>query len=190
MLEKYFKNASEQFAKPFVLVLAKFRIKPNTVSIIGLIIVLLGSYYFYVDNKLLGIILIFLGSAVDGLDGPYARHQNLVSERGAVLDSFIDRMGELFIWSVVAIGYTSNDIELFIVLSILVASNLIPYIRAKSESYGITNKAGITARPERVIFAVIFMFFNLDYVFMYIFSLLCWITVFQRIKILITNLDR
>ena len=190
MLEKYFKNASEIFAKPFVLVLAKFKIKPNTVSILGLIIVLLGSYFFYVDNKFLGIILIFLGSAVDGLDGPYARYQNLVSERGAVLDSFIDRLGELFIWSVVAIGFTSNDIELFIVLSILVASNLIPYIRAKSESYGITNKAGITARPERVIFAVIFMFFDLDYVFMYIFSILCWITVFQRIKILITNLDK
>ena len=113
-----------------------------------------------------------------------------MSERGAVLDSLIDRLGELFIWSVVAIGYTSNDVELFIVLSILVASNLIPYIRAKSESYGITNKAGITARPERVIFAVIFMFFNLDYVYMYIFSLLCWITVFQRIMILISNLDK
>ena len=112
MLEKYFKNASEKFAKPFVLVLAKFRIKPNTVSILGLIIVLLGSYFFYVGNKFLGIILIFLGSAVDGLDGPYARYQNLVSERGAVLDSFIDRLGELFIWSVVAIGFTSNDIEL------------------------------------------------------------------------------
>ena len=59
MLEKYFKNASEQFAKPFVLDLAKFRIKPNTVSILGLFIVLLGLYFFYVDNKLLGIILIF-----------------------------------------------------------------------------------------------------------------------------------
>ena len=94
MLEKYFKSASEKFAKPFVLVLAKFQIKPNTVSILGLIIVLLGSYFFYVDNKFLGIILIFLGSAVDGLDGPYARHQDLVSERGAVLDSFIDRIGE------------------------------------------------------------------------------------------------
>ena len=61
MLEKYFKNASEKIAKPFVLVLAKFRINPNTVSILGLIIVLLGSYFFYVDNKFLGIILIFLG---------------------------------------------------------------------------------------------------------------------------------
>ena len=59
MLEKYFKNASEKFAMPFVLVLAKFRIKPNTVSILGLIIVLLGSYFFYVGNKYLGIILIF-----------------------------------------------------------------------------------------------------------------------------------
>ena len=56
MLEKYFKDASEKFAKPFVLVLAKFKIKPNTVSILGLIIVLLGSYFFYVDNKFLGII--------------------------------------------------------------------------------------------------------------------------------------
>ena len=157
---------------PAIFVLAKFRIKPNTVSILGLIIVLFGSYFFYVDKKFFGIILIFLGSAVDGLDGPYARYQNLVSERGAVLDSFIDRLGELFIWSVVAIGFTSNDIELFIVLSILVASNLIPYIRAKSESYGITNKAGITARPERVIFAVLFMFFDFNFLYVYIFAII------------------
>ena len=74
MLEKYFKSASEKFAMPFVLVLAKFRIKPNTVSILGLIIVLLGSYFFYVDNKFLGIILIFLGSAVDGLDAVSYTH--------------------------------------------------------------------------------------------------------------------
>jgi len=75
--------------------------------------------------------------------------------------------------SVVAIGFTSNDIELFIVLSILVASNLIPYIRAKSESYGITNKAGLTARPERVIFAVIFMFFRFRLcIYVYIFPIM------------------
>jgi len=52
---------------PFVLVLAKFQIKPNTVSILGLIIVLLGSYFFYVDNKFLGIILIFLVDSVSYL---------------------------------------------------------------------------------------------------------------------------
>ena len=190
MLEKLFKPISEKIALPFIKVLAYFNIKPNTVSYIGLLVVLIGSYYFYIGKSLFGIILIFLGSAIDGLDGPYARYSNLSSEKGAILDSFIDRIGELVIWSVIGISYTNSDIELFTIFAILVSSNLIPYLRAKSESYNFENKKGITPRPERVIFAVVFMFFQLPFVYMYIFALLTWLTVFQRFIYLYNSLDK
>ena len=104
MLEKYFKNSSEVFAKPFIKILKFFNLKPNTVSIFGLLVIVIGSYCFYLENRNLGIVLIFLGSAIDGLDGPYAREIDLVSERGAILDSLIDRVGELIIWSVVGVS--------------------------------------------------------------------------------------
>src|SRR5210317_906727 len=140
MLEKYFKNASEKFAKPFITICISLKIQPNTLSIIG-------------------IFLIFLGSAVDGLDGPLARNLNKTSDKGAVLDSTIDRIGELFIWAVIGIKFTHSNIELFTIFSILTSSGLIPYIRAKSEVHNIENKVGLAARPERVLFAVFFMYF-------------------------------
>ena len=63
-----------------------------------MLLILLGLT-FYESNINLGIVFIFLGSAIDGLDGPYARKTNLSSNKGAVLDSF--RRGELIIWGVV-----------------------------------------------------------------------------------------
>ena len=51
------------------------------------------------------------------------------------MDSTIDRIGELIIWSVICINYVNTDIQLFTVVSIITASGLIPYLRAKGESY-------------------------------------------------------
>ena len=190
MLEKYFKNSSEVFAKPFIKTLKYLNLKPNTVSIFGLAVIIAGSYCFYLENRNLGIVLIFLGSAIDGLDGPYAREMNLVTERGGILDSLMDRIGELIIWSVVGISFTDSDIELFTVFTILVSSNLIPYMRAKSEYFGLQNKKGLAARPERVIFAVLFMYFDFNFLYVYIFAVITWITALQRFTYLYQHLSK
>ena len=65
-------------------------------------------------------------------------------------------------------------------LSIVTASGLIPYLRAKGETLNIDNKLGLTPRPERVIFAVLYMYFDFSFNFVYLFALLTWFTVFQR----------
>jgi phosphatidylglycerophosphate synthase len=161
MLEKYFKPASEQFAKPFIKLCILLKIQPNVLSVIGILVVILGSLFFLGDNKNLGIVLIFLGSAVDGLDGPLARTLNKTTKKGALLDSTIDRIGELFIWAVIGIKYVSSNIELFTIFSI-------------------DNKVGIAARPERVLFAVFYMYFQFSFNFVYLFALFTWTTVWQR----------
>ena len=73
MLEKYLKVQSEKFASPFIKFCIFIGIKPNVLSIIGLLVVTLGCYLLFIDIKILGAIIIFLGSAIDGLDGPLAR---------------------------------------------------------------------------------------------------------------------
>ncbi len=189
MLEKYFKRYSEIFAIPFIKLCIILKIKPNVLSFIGLIVIILGSYFFFTVNKLYGVIFIFLGSAIDGLDGPLARTLNLQSQRGALIDSTIDRIGELIIWSVVCINYVNSNLELFTFISIVTSSGLIPYLRAKGESLNIDNKEGITQRPERVIFAVLYMYFNFPFIYVYIFAALTWITVFQRFYILYKSIE-
>ena len=188
MLEKYLKEHSEKFASPFIKFFIFIGIKPNVLSIIGLLVVTLGCYLLFIDLKILGSIIIFLGSAIDGLDGPLARKTNTMSDKGALIDSFIDRIGELFIWSVVAIKFTYSDIHLFFIFLVLSGSTLVPYLRARGEALGINNKVGIAARPERVIFAVIYMLFSLPFTTVYIFTLILWTTVYQRFIILYKNL--
>ena len=89
MLEKYFKSLSEKVALPFIKLCIFLKIKPNTLSVIGLIVIIIGSYYFLILNKTYGIIFIFLGSAIDGLDGPLARTLNIQSHKGALILSLI-----------------------------------------------------------------------------------------------------
>jgi len=180
MLEKYFKNFSEKVAIPFIKICIFLKIKPNMLSVAGLIVIVIGSYYFLILNKTYGIFYIFLGSAIDGLDGPLARTLNIQSDKGALIDSTIDRVGEMIIWSVICIKYVSSELELFTVISIVTASGLIPYLRAKGETLNIENKLGLTPRPERVIFAVLYMYFDFSFNFVYLFALLTWFTVFQR----------
>ena len=188
MLEKYLKEQSEKFASPFIRFCIFIGIKPNVLSIIGLLVVTLGCCLLFIDLKTLGAIVIFLGSAIDGLDGPLARKTNTMSDKGALIDSFIDRIGELFIWSVVAIKFTDSDFHLFIIFLVLSGSTLVPYLRARGEALGINKKVGIAARPERVIFAVIYMLFSLPFTTVYIFTLILWTTVYQRFIILYKNL--
>ena len=188
MLEKYLKEQSEKFASPFIRFCIFIGLKPNILSILGLFVVFVGCYLLFIDVKTLGAIVIFLGSAIDGLDGPLARKTNTMSDKGALLDSFIDRIGELFIWSVVAIKYIDSDLELFVIFLIISGSSLVPYLRARGEALGIDNKVGIAARPERVIFAVIYMLFSLPFTVVYFFNLILWVTVYQRFIILYKNL--
>ena len=108
MLEKYFKHHSEKFAIPFIKLCIFLKVKPNFLSFLGLVIVCLGSYFFFTVNRIYGVIFIFLGSAIDGLDGPLARSLNIQSDRGALIDSTIDRVGELIIWSVIGINYVNS----------------------------------------------------------------------------------
>ena len=115
----------------------------NVLSVAGLIVIVIGSYYFLVLNKTYGIFYIFLGSAIDGLDGPLARTLNIQSDKGALIDSTIDRVGEMIIWSVICIKYVSSEIELFTVISIVTASGLIPYLRAKGETLDIEKKTDL-----------------------------------------------
>ena len=103
MLEKYLKEQSEKFASPFIKFCVFIGLKPNVLSIIGLLVVTLGCYLLFINIKALGAIIIFLGSAIDGLDGPLARKTNTMSDKGALLDSFLDRIGELLILSLIHI---------------------------------------------------------------------------------------
>ncbi len=68
---------------------------PNHITILSVIFAMFGSYYLW-QKDIIGIILIILAFAIDGLDGALARAKNLASNYGAYLDGVCDRIVEFF----------------------------------------------------------------------------------------------
>ena len=97
--------------------------------------------------------MVFISGVMDIFDGAMARKMNLITDRGAFLDSAFDRLSE----SVILVGliyFFSKENELNAVVlasASLVFSLLISYLRARLEGLGYNSKSGFFTRPERVL---------------------------------------
>ncbi len=127
---------------------------PDSVTLVGFAFAFLGSvFYAYglgspLENG--GVVLALIVSGYfDAVDGAMARRYQLVSKRGGILDSVLDRVGELFLYSGLAVGAL---VDFRLVLWALSASFLVSYARARAEVEGIVLKGvGIAERPERLL---------------------------------------
>ena len=94
-----------------------------------------------------------MSGIMDIFDGAMARKMNLITDKGAFLDSTFDRLSE----SIILIGliyFFSQENEsnaVMLASTSLVFSLLISYLRARLEGLGYNSKSGFFTRPERVI---------------------------------------
>lgn len=68
------------------------------------------------------------------------------------MDSVLDRIGEIAIFSSIAVSFILKDLKIPAIIAILSLgfSILVSYIRARGESLGIKSEEGIMRRQERV----------------------------------------
>jgi CDP-diacylglycerol--glycerol-3-phosphate 3-phosphatidyltransferase len=144
--------------------------------------VLIGMGYLAVGAAVLG-----FGAVLDILDGVLARLTNQETRRGALLDSFTDRLGEVAAWTGLAFYLGRRAEATLVLLSLLVvcASLLIPYLRAKAEGAGLDGKGGLMGRAERLLVLGVGLGLhgiglNTLPATIWILAVLCWVTVLQR----------
>jgi CDP-diacylglycerol--glycerol-3-phosphate 3-phosphatidyltransferase len=101
-------------------------------------------------------VLICIFALSDLFDGTMARISQKGSSRwGGFLDSTIDRITDSAILIGVCIYLINKDDPLAIVVIVtLVTGMLVPYIRAKAESFNIACSGGIAERTERLIISL------------------------------------
>jgi len=173
--------------------IAKTGVEPIYLTFSSLVFALIGLTILVIYRSInLYILFIILSSLMDSLDGYVARLMNKVSARGAFLDSTIDRVTDaVFIYSLTYIGF--NHVE---VLFLLVVSYLISYIRARSESLGLSIEGvGLIERSERVIFILAIFITRLineliSRVLFYILLILSILTLLHRFTYVYVKLDR
>ena len=192
MLSARFKPAVTQVITPVASFALRLGISPNTVTWTGAIAVATSALYFYPKGEFfVGTLIICFMALSDLLDGTMARISKKGSSTwGGFLDSTIDRITD----SAILVGISiylikQNDCLAVAVIVALVTGMLVPYIRAKAESFGIPCSGGIAERTERLIISLAAI--GLDglgtpYVFavgMWLLALLGTYTVIQRLMI-------
>jgi CDP-diacylglycerol---glycerol-3-phosphate 3-phosphatidyltransferase len=165
-----------------VYVLSLFRISPNMLTLVGLLINLYAAYLFAEDRFVTaGGVVIFAG-LFDMLDGQVARLTNRVSAFGAFLDSVIDRYSDVVLFIGLLIYYARVRRFFYVVLVAIVmaGSVMVSYTRARAESLIPQCKVGFLERPERIVLIIIGALFNRMAAVLWVIAVLSNVTVFHR----------
>jgi phosphatidylinositol phosphate synthase len=172
--------------KPIAAFLAKLRLTPTAVTVIGLVVTIAGAALIGSGLLVAGSITAAFGVLLDALDGPLARHLGTASDRGAFVDTMSDRFGEVAVWVGLAVYLSDNQRLLILCIVSLAFSLLVPYVRAKAEMAGHDGKGGWMGRAERMILiltgvGLVGLGLPLMEPLLWVFVVLTGFTVFQRI---------
>lgn len=154
MLSARLKPAVTRVITPVASLALRIGITPNAVTWVGATGVVASALYFYPRGEFfIGTVMICILALSDLFDGTMARLSSTGTSRwGGFLDSTIDRITDSSILLGVALFLINQDDALaYVVIITLVTGMLVPYIRAKAESFGIPCSGGIAERTERLI---------------------------------------
>lgn len=197
MVSSAFKPAVNRFIEPIARLAIRARITPNAVTIGGTLGTALAAMYFYPRGDLfIGTLVIIFFALSDLFDGAIARlSETGASAWGGFLDSTCDRLTDSVILGSLAIYCILEDIAIYpVIIATIVFGFLVPYIRAKAESFGISCTVGIAERTERLIIALTAIGFH-GLGVPYILAVLMWvllalsaITAVQRVVVVYRGL--
>lgn len=133
-------------------VLVALKVHPTSVTLGGMVVVLVGAALVGAGFLGLGGLAILLGSLSDMLDGIVARERNLTSTAGEYVDSLVDRYTDLGVYVGLGALYVHEPLALALVVAAAWGSVVVPYARAKAEALGIRDvPKGPMQRAERAV---------------------------------------
>lgn len=192
MISSALKPAVTRLINPLARTALRVGLTPNSVTILGALGLIISAAYFYSKEEyFVGTLVITAFALSDLFDGAMAR----ISEHGATswggfLDSTIDRVTDSAIVMSLALPLIRNeDVLAYPAVVALVTGVLIPYIRAKAESFNIACSVGITERTERLIIILVAAGFHglgVPYILaigIWSLAILGLVTVFQRLQV-------
>ena len=173
-------------------ILVKLKISPNLITIIGLFFSIVTMILITQGYLLVSGIMVVISSLFDLLDGSLARYTKTTSILGGFFDAVIDRISEVIIYIGLLIYFKDNEYTVIIIFISALLNQLVSYIKAKYESYGVEGDVGIFTRSERIITlsaALILGSFNLFilYILLYLSIILSFISIIQRITFGLVN---
>ena len=146
-------------------------ITPNGITAISILLSFVTGSLYAVGFIALGGWLLVISGTLDMLDGALARETNQVTKAGAFFDSCGDRYSDAFVFIGIALYFLSKSIfmgaETFTIttfdyigivtiMTILLGTASMSYVKARGEAAGATTKRGLMQRTERVVMLVMY----------------------------------
>jgi phosphatidylglycerophosphate synthase len=140
--------------------ISRVRITPNILTMFGLFF---GVILFLNAKTSWASVLLVLSLICDGIDGSLAILTKKSTKWGAILDSVVDRLTEIF-W-VLALYKIGADLKLLVL--VLLTASLQEYVRARSAGLGVSEVGIVTfaERPVRASFVfIVFISLQFDFI--------------------------
>ena len=138
--------------------LAKIRVTPNALTILGLVF---GILLYMNSSAIWAPLMLVISLICDGVDGSLAIITRQSSKWGALLDSVVDRLTEVF-W---VLALYSLGVDSKILITVLILASTQEYLRARAGGVGLKQVGVVTVaeRPVRASFIFIALVaFNLN----------------------------
>jgi phosphatidylglycerophosphate synthase len=163
---------------PLAALLARTPVGPTEVTLASAALSLAGGVAFARSAYLAGVLLTFVGSVTDCVDGDLARITGRTSPRGALLDSILDRWTD----AALVIGLSLSDVDRYGTLGLLALSGgfLTSYARARAASLGVDRPEGIGTRDVRMLVLMLGALFDVVSWALAIVAVLGLVTSVQR----------
>ncbi|RMG09098.1 MAG: CDP-alcohol phosphatidyltransferase family protein [Acidobacteria bacterium] len=136
------------------------RIHPNVLTATGVIINVACGVLFGIGEFFWAGIVLIAANLFDMLDGNVARVTGNVTKFGAFLDSSLDRLSDMVIFTGIIFFYASNTpqrsiVNVFLALVAMMGSVMVSYTTARAESIGVKANVGFLQRPERIVLLIL-----------------------------------
>ncbi len=133
--------------------LHRLGIHPDTITIAGLVVVVVAAVFIGRGDFQLGGVILILGLPLDALDGAVARAMERTGKFGSVLDSTLDRYADALIFGGLSYYFAVHDQYdyLLLALAALTGAFLVSYVRARAGEAGLSVKVGLLDRFVRVM---------------------------------------
>jgi len=136
---------------PVIALCVALKVRPLFFNLAGVVMGCLAGLLFAIGHTTLAGWAVLLGGIADIFDGRLARTLDVASPWGAFLDATLDRFAEVGVFVGLAVYFQASALGQALVAAALGGSMLVSYARARGEAVGVSCRAGVLQRPERVL---------------------------------------
>jgi phosphatidylglycerophosphate synthase len=172
--------------------LRRLRLDPDALTVCGTLVSLAAAAAIASGRLPLGGVLILVGGFFDLVDGVVARHRGISTRFGAFLDSTLDRLADMALFTGIGVHYAAAGDPASVLLAggALTSSVLVSYAKARAELELEQFEVGLLERGERVGLLAAGAIFGLMIPALWIIAIGSTITVAQRFAIARRELNR